>query len=413
MSKKKEPKKSKVILLAVTGSSPQVITETLYGIYTKNLDWPTELHIITTTLGAEKARKSLIDENQINNLLNDYTLPELKFNNDNIHIIPDANGNDVEDARNEADHEALADYITRKVAHFTVDKGCKIHASIAGGRKTMTFFLGYAMSMFSRPWDQLSHVLISQEYENINDFYYPTPYSKELKDWKGNVIKGLDAREAKVDLINIPYLRQREQLGSLLIEQFSKKDSNLLKYKDIVELNNMIYTPENIRIEFDYPNCCIIACGIKIPLKLIVFAFYAMIVWAVKSKGYEVRRPVDGENSKDILKIFLDQMEMLEFGKVNQKNDKTENSKRLNGLNNIHPTTQKSLLEKDGIDQQFFDDRKTKLKETLEKYLPSALTDKYFLPHTTPKNSEYKIKISINNIIGIKGVEGNLRNKLV
>lgn len=39
----------------------------------------------------------------------------------------------------------------------------------------MGFALGYAMSLFGRPQDCLSHVLVSDPYERVPDFYYPTP----------------------------------------------------------------------------------------------------------------------------------------------------------------------------------------------------------------------------------------------
>ena len=46
------------ILLAVTGLSPQIVTETLYALAVEGEPrWmPTEIRIITTRRGAEKAR---------------------------------------------------------------------------------------------------------------------------------------------------------------------------------------------------------------------------------------------------------------------------------------------------------------------------------------------------------------------
>ncbi|MBF4102237.1 hypothetical protein INT80_01850 [Gallibacterium anatis] len=45
-----------------------------------------------------------------------------------------------------------------------------MHVSIAGGRKTMGFFAGYALSLYGRAQDSLSHVLVSAEYEAIQNF---------------------------------------------------------------------------------------------------------------------------------------------------------------------------------------------------------------------------------------------------
>ena len=46
-------------LLAITGLSPQVVTETLYGIHKQGLPWPNELIILTTQQGAEQAKLGL------------------------------------------------------------------------------------------------------------------------------------------------------------------------------------------------------------------------------------------------------------------------------------------------------------------------------------------------------------------
>lgn len=45
------------------------------------------------------------------------------------------------------DQEALADFIVKEVAQLCADPNRIVHASLAGGRKTMTFYLGYAMSL--------------------------------------------------------------------------------------------------------------------------------------------------------------------------------------------------------------------------------------------------------------------------
>jgi CRISPR-associated protein (TIGR02584 family) len=53
------------ILVAVTGLSPQIVTETLYALAvapTTNAFIPTEMHLITTRSGAEKARLALLSE---------------------------------------------------------------------------------------------------------------------------------------------------------------------------------------------------------------------------------------------------------------------------------------------------------------------------------------------------------------
>ncbi len=51
------------ILLAVAGLSPQIVTETLYPPAVERRLWvPTEVRIVTTREGAEKAQRSLLSD---------------------------------------------------------------------------------------------------------------------------------------------------------------------------------------------------------------------------------------------------------------------------------------------------------------------------------------------------------------
>ena len=52
------------ILLAVTGLSPQIVTETLHALAIGNDTpfVPTEIHLITTAEGAERARLALLSD---------------------------------------------------------------------------------------------------------------------------------------------------------------------------------------------------------------------------------------------------------------------------------------------------------------------------------------------------------------
>lgn len=53
------------LLVAVTGLSPQIVTETLYALAvapSASAFLPTEIHLITTRSGAEKARLALLSD---------------------------------------------------------------------------------------------------------------------------------------------------------------------------------------------------------------------------------------------------------------------------------------------------------------------------------------------------------------
>ena len=80
------------ILLAVTGLSPQIVTETLYALAVgQDTPWiPDEIHLITSCEGAERARLSLLDPaaGQFHALCRDYpSLATASFPADNINPL--------------------------------------------------------------------------------------------------------------------------------------------------------------------------------------------------------------------------------------------------------------------------------------------------------------------------------------
>ena len=206
------------ILLAVTGLSPQVVTETLYALGVRaaqggqggeNAFIPTEIHLITTTQGAKIARTALLhpDGGQFHALLRDYPqLGQPVFDEQRIHPIHDAAGQPLADIRTPQENAAAADSITALVAQLTGDPQAQLHVSIAGGRKTMGFYLGYAFSLFARPQDELSHVLVSSPFESHPEFFYPPATPRRLATRDGQHI---DTAEARVTLARIPVVRLR------------------------------------------------------------------------------------------------------------------------------------------------------------------------------------------------------------
>ncbi len=213
------------IFLAVTGLSPQIVTETLYALAVKPtvgalLFVPTEVHIITTAQGAEHARLNLLSEQiaWFHRLRKDYGLPEIAFDAERIHQIPSGNGGALEDIRTPQDNERAADFITEVVRRLSADPQSALHVSIAGGRKTMSYYLGYALSLLGRAQDRLSHVLVSAPYENNRNFYYPTPYEYPIHVMQKGKEVAYDCRKATIDLADIPFVRLREGMPRGLLD---------------------------------------------------------------------------------------------------------------------------------------------------------------------------------------------------
>lgn len=211
---------SRRILLAVTGLSPQILTETLYalGVQSQPAFIPTEIHLLTTSDGARLARAALLhpDGGQFHALLADY--PQLgrpSFDDAHIHTIHDAQGAPLADIRTPEENASAADSITALMAELTRDSQAALHVSIAGGRKTMGFYLGYAFSLFARPQDELSHVLVSSPFESHPEFFYPPAKPRRLATRDGQHI---DTADAQITLARIPVVRLRHGQPKALLD---------------------------------------------------------------------------------------------------------------------------------------------------------------------------------------------------
>lgn len=257
------------ILLCVAGLSPQVITETFYALATRENSFiPTEVHVVTTSEGAHRIRLNLLeadpDEQHFQRLCADLDIDpaDILFGTGTLHQIPASSVPDLssesvlpagsfphwtgwqqatvrsgnpplDDIRSLADNEAAADAITAIVRDLTADPKTAIHASIAGGRKTMGFYLGYAISLFGREQDRLSHVLVSSPFESHPQFYYPPRAPKVLRD---KADRSIHTRDAEVTLADIPFVRLRGHLDSSILGESMSYSKTVLRTQRNVNL---------------------------------------------------------------------------------------------------------------------------------------------------------------------------------
>lgn len=205
------------VLLAVTGLSPQVVTETLYALARHDrARLPREVHILTTSEGARRARLMLLSEQPgwFHRLCRDWALPPIIFDDSHIHELRGPDGLPMQDVRDGADNAAAADQIADHVRRLTADDATALHVSLAGGRKTLGFFAGYALSLWGRAQDRLSHVLVGEPFESSWEFFYPTPYERVIAAGGGVA----DCARAQVTLADIPFVRLRSGLPPALLQ---------------------------------------------------------------------------------------------------------------------------------------------------------------------------------------------------
>ena len=208
------------ILVATMGLFPQVLTETVYALTMRSTPAfiPTEIHVITTLAGQKAALRDLTnpDDNPLKQMAADYGLRGLTpfLTARNIHVIRSQSGQPLDDISDVADNVATADQIAALLLDLTADPDVTLHVSIAGGRKTMGFLLGYSLSLFGRPQDRLSHILVDARLESNPKFFYPRPQPATVSDCTGNPVV---ATPDMVSLADIPFVRLREGLPEALL----------------------------------------------------------------------------------------------------------------------------------------------------------------------------------------------------
>lgn len=137
------------VLLAVAGTTPQILTETLYALTQSATPFiPTEVHVMTTSEGAHRIRLQLLDKEngKFLEFCRDYGLTrKITFKPSNVKVL--SNGG----------RERLQDIVSPR------DPDCAIHACFAGGRKTMGFYLEYSTDLVFR-----SDATLSTLYDDIS-----------------------------------------------------------------------------------------------------------------------------------------------------------------------------------------------------------------------------------------------------
>ena len=261
-------------LLAVAGTTPQILTETLFALSQSDPPFvPTEVHVATTSEGANRIRLQLLDEQngKFHAFCRDYGLTgKIDFLPENVKVLADGAGHALRDIVSPRDNELAADQIVQWLRSFTRDADCAIHACLAGGRKTMGFYLGYGLSLYGREQDRLSHVLVSPEFEGHREFFYKPPAAQTLY---GRSMVGalMDERlvstdDAKIWLAGIPFVRLRDGLPAALLDGTSS-------YTEAVQAAQQSL-PDNTLV-IDLPGRRIVCGGIPVKLPPRELAFYA------------------------------------------------------------------------------------------------------------------------------------------
>lgn len=263
--------KAQNILFLVTGMTPAIITETIWALACDpSLDedsrWiPDRVEVLSTEHGLNQIHSRLLENKVIEQLKQDFPqLTDLVFDNSCMHSIKDEKNltTALVDLKTPEDNEFAANQINERIRQLTQEENTSLHVSIAGGRKTMGFYAGYALSLHGRAQDRMSHVLVDDKFENIPDFFYPTPKTSYVTDRDGRV---WDASKAQVWLADIPFVRMKDAINEK--HQLKSDDS----FIEVVAKIKNSFSPANLVINLDKGSATFNGAEVKLPPREFAF----------------------------------------------------------------------------------------------------------------------------------------------
>lgn len=207
----------RTILVAGMGTSPAVLTETVWALcHRKEPVVPDEIVVLITKSGWERLCSELLSgeksvwQQMLSALRSEKINIEGKliFGETSIRVIPDAQGNGAWDLRSGDDNLRAADFMLRELRQYTESSDTIVLASIAGGRKTMSALLFSCMSLLGREDDKVFHVLLPPEFEGGVEppMYYPV---KGVTYTSLRTGKKYKSEKCQSELFEVPFVRMR------------------------------------------------------------------------------------------------------------------------------------------------------------------------------------------------------------
>lgn len=272
----------RLVLLALLGKSPAVLTETVWALAHEAPPWvPDEVVILTTRPGAELARRTLLESGQWETLRETLRASgvavsgRLRFGADaSIRVFPRPNGSgDLEDLLTAEDNLAAADQMMRVLRSYTEDPEVDLVVSIAGGRKTMSALMTACMCLLGRPQDRICHVLVNPPYDRPDLqplFLYPRP--GVVHRLPGDSVP-YPSEAARIELADVPFVRVRSWYEDRFRTPPPSYTSLVRRVQENLEAS--VYRPR-LRVDLRKGECAV--DGRPVRLSTSEFAFLAAVL---------------------------------------------------------------------------------------------------------------------------------------
>ena len=290
------------ILVAGMGTSPAVLTETVWALaHQEQPVVPDEIVVITTTSGKEALRKAIMSETpsvweRLKAALRKEKIAihgKLVFGDTSIRVMPDEKGNEIVDLRTGADNLRAADFMLGELRKYTEDAETTILCSIAGGRKTMSALLFSCMSLLGREQDKVYHVLLPPVFEQGVEppFFFPEPGVTYTAKATGKKYK---ANNVQSELFEVPFVRMRGW--------YQEKFKNIPpSYRTLISKVQTVAPPAVAypEIEIDAWNGWVTLNGRQVAMSRPCFAMLLLLASGVDAKEHH-RRLLDAHKAPNV-----------------------------------------------------------------------------------------------------------------
>ena len=308
----------KEILVISTGLAPQIITEMLWWRAVRDEGprvVPDAIHVVTTQKGADTiSEKVLGPKGKLAEFCREFGLPDLE---DRLYVnLPETtNPGNADDARDLDTNIGYANCVTHLLRELTADPATRVLACLAGGRKAMSFYMGYAMSLLGRSDDDLCHVLVSPMFESSEDFWWKPKKPRIIQVGPKDQKQSLSTEEATIDVAQIPFVRLRYLMPEKSLNKLNDFQEFVTEANAGVEQQRVVLTDSRLEVRFGDQ-------AVELPPKL--YALYQVIAKqrkdSVKGAGpdgvgpdYEGWLTMDdiAEHGKEAVQDFLDIVDRL------------------------------------------------------------------------------------------------------
>jgi CRISPR-associated protein (TIGR02584 family) len=211
-----------VVFLSVVGTTPAVLTETIYALVTRPEPIvPDRIIAVTSADGRDVLNEQLFKRGNWNQL-RDFLIQKrgvspkkLLFGQigESVRVFPSGDRTrELDDIRTIEDNEAVAEFLMEVVRGFVENESIRLVASLAGGRKTTSALLHSVMTLLGRSDDLLTHIIVDEPWPSFRDFFFPGCRGEFKDPVSGKRLKSDDAvlHLAEVPFVPLRYLFARD-----------------------------------------------------------------------------------------------------------------------------------------------------------------------------------------------------------